>query len=141
MYVRVSIPELIEIRNDTHRVLVSLSQPLRVVELRELLPVPALLTKVTGLEECDFAKCYAYLYGGLVVSRGREVVRREVEGYIGLSGETECQGSSVIELISFIDRGLPEWCVKLGEVRLSFSKSKKEGYRWVDNIGIRVLVY
>ena len=59
MYVRVSIPELIEIRNDTHRVLVSLSNPLRVVELRELLPVPALLTKVTGLEECDFAKCYA----------------------------------------------------------------------------------
>jgi len=67
--------------------------------------------------------------------------QREVEGYIGLSRGTECQGSSVIELISFIDRGLPEWCVKLGEVRLSFSKSKKEGYRWVDNIGIRVLVY
>jgi hypothetical protein len=95
---------------------VGLSQPLRVVELRELLPVPALLTKVTGLEECDFAKCYAYLYGGLVVSRGREVVRERLRAISVSHAGGNVWVSSVIELISFIDRGLPEWCVKLGEL-------------------------
>ncbi|MGC9105837.1 MAG: hypothetical protein ACP5HQ_05380 [Thermoprotei archaeon] len=130
-----------DIRHSDFRVLISYVPPLRFATFDKFEGVQEVLKAMLGLKDCeDFALCYATLYGGIVIERRRIVIRRELEGYVSFKEGENCRSMTLGELSGLIDGDADSWCVKLGDSVLSYSRRKREGWKWIDNVGLRVVV-
>ncbi len=143
MRIRAALPSLKEIRTDDFTVYISYVPPL-ITEadsgeggelLREIKRKMS-----TGSVCSDFVKCFAWIYGGVVVYRRGVILRKELQGYVSFSPEAECNEEGINAFLTSLDSGKDKWCVKLDKDTISFSKTKRNGYRWVDNVGLRFIV-
>ena len=141
MPIRAALPSLKEIRADDYVVYIAYAPPL-ITDASETEGgqiLRELKEKMTFSVCRDFAKCFAWIYGGVSVYRRGILIRKEVDGYVKFSNES-CESAGIENLLTSIDSAKSEWCVRLGDETLQFSKKRREGFKWVDNVGLRFLV-
>jgi hypothetical protein len=131
-----------EIKHDEFRIFVSYVPPLQSATFDKLESVQEVLKAMLKVKDCnDFALCYAGLYGGIVIERRGITIRRELEGYVSFDWSENCRSLTLGELLELIDSNADSWCVKLSSSTLSYSRQKREGWKWIDNLGLRVVVF
>ncbi len=142
MPVRASLPSVAEIRHNDFRIFVSYVPPLQSATFDNLESVQEVLKTLLGVKDCsDFALCYAGLYGGIVIERRGITIRRELEGYVSFDVSESCRSLTLSELLELIDGNADSWCVKFDSSVLSYSRQKREGWKWIDSLGLRIIVF
>mgnify|MGYP001772481218 CR=1 FL=1 len=133
MDILASIPTIIEERKGKIRIYISTLPPIVnddfLVKLKEAFDVEE------ACKDKPFDKCFAMLYGGVVISVNSEIQRLEIKGCVKRLEKGYGKEFSVEEFIKN-----PYDCFSFDNETICISKEKNQDCKVIDNIGLRFII-
>jgi len=128
-----SIPTIIEERKGKIKIYISTLPPK--VEDDFLVKLEETLDIEEACKDLPFDKCFALLYGGIVLSVNSELERLEIKGCIKKQKKGNRREFSIEEFIKN-----PYDCYSFDSDTVCFSREPNHECKIIDNIGLRFIV-
>ena len=133
MDILASIPTIIEERKGKIKIYIS-TLPTKIddkflAKLKETLDVEE------ACKDIPYDKCFAILYGGIVLSATSEIKRLEIKGCIKILEKGKGKEFSIEEFIKN-----PYGCYSFDDETVCFFREVSQGCKIIDNIGLRFIV-
>ena len=133
MDILASIPTIIEERKGKIKIYISTLPPKVndnfLIKLKETLDVEE------ACKDLPFDKCFAMLYGGIVISVNSEIERLEIKGCIKRLEKGNGKDFSVEDFVKN-----PYNCYSFDNETICFSKEVSHECKMIDNIGLRLII-